>query len=123
MPTTIQTQVLTLPATGAPRQASGIVDTGRIAALLAQRFRLLRERPAARVVPSADGQACELGVRPAAHPVLRAGSDSRVQVGASGVDLVQRRAGGAALVPPQGLFAGHLHAGVAGEQGKALAEQ
>src|SRR6187397_279603 len=109
-PTRIQTQVLTLPATGGPQETARIADARRIASLLAEVLGLEREVAAGRTVAAADRQPCELGIRAAAHPVLRSRNGGGFQIGTSVPDTVQGGASGASLISPERFLSRHFRA-------------
>src|SRR4029453_10838186 len=94
-PMRIQTQVFTLPATGAPQETARVADARRVASLLAEVLGLQREIAAGCTVAAADRQPGELGIRAAAHPILRRRNSGGFQIGTSVLDAVQRGARGA----------------------------
>ena len=88
-PMTTQTQVFTLPATGAPQEIPRVADARGVASFLAQALGLQREVATRSAVAAADRQPGELGIRTAAHPVLRSRDGRGLQIGTSLLDTVQ----------------------------------
>src|SRR5262245_15693570 len=107
-PISIQTQVLTLPATGAPEETARVAYARRVASLLAEALGLEREVAAGCAVAAADRQPGELGVRAAAHPILRGRNGGGLQVGTSLLDAVQGGASGAPLISPERFLSRHF---------------
>src|SRR5688500_12183142 len=102
---TTQTQVLTLPAIGAPQQCPRVLNTHRIVSSLAERLRLAclaHRRPA---IAALQGQASNLHAGPPLYPGLRVGARRPLQIFQGCGGPAESSPGLAPLVAPQLRFA------------------
>src|SRR4051812_46717422 len=122
MATMTQIHAFNLPAIRAPQDRSRVLDTCRIVATFAQRFRLSCFVRRAAAIAALQREAAQFNARAAVHPWLRICANRDREIGSRILRAPEQGSCGAAFVTPQRLFARHLWTLIPGQHGQPLGQ-